>query len=127
MACLARGATTPFRYKGEAKMTKEEKKRMYRELVEAGVKMPKACQFTTNDYVAEMHARHFPPKDAAETPQRDAEEKPQVQEERLPMLYFETGGWCDGLGRSYSRGMYKPQDRFEYLKLRPYALKEVWQ
>lgn len=113
-------------------MTKEEKKRMYRELVESGVNMPKACQFTTNEFVEKMYAEHIvskqvkaveskPPKKAATA----AEPAAPQEEERLPMLRFQCGGWCDALGRSYERGLYRPKDRREYLALRQYAQEEV--
>lgn len=42
-------------------------------------------------------------------------------EPAIRLLRFSDSGWCEALGRSYTRGLYCPANAAEYLALKPYA------
>ncbi len=40
---------------------------------------------------------------------------------KIPPLYFDHGGWCNELGRSFFKGYYRPASWKEYQYLLPHA------
>ena len=46
---------------------------------------------------------------------------PQPPPPEIHLLRFADSGWCEALGRSYTRGLYRPANAAEYLALKPYA------
>ena len=100
-------------------MTKREQ---YDELKKAGVKL-RHINTLKPDEVAELYERHFgrnEPVGKTEhfTPAagQTAEKQHQVTPARrqIPTLFFDHGGWCEKLRRSYVSGYYKPTSWDEY-------------
>ena len=93
-------------------MTKEE---IFDALKADGAKLTKTAQFISRENLEKMFEERFgyPVQEAAPSG------TPVGPEPRL--LRFADSGWCEALGRSYTRGLYRPADAAEYLALKPYA------
>lgn len=52
-----------------------------------------------------------------------------VKEEpkKFPVLRFPGSGWCNEIGYSYTKGLYRPKSAREYEALRKYAVEEIAQ
>ena len=48
-----------------------------------------------------------------------------AKDETIHLLRFVESGWCPALGRSYSRGLYRPKTFAEYEALKTFAAEEV--
>ena len=118
-------------------MTKDE---IYKALIDDGAKITKSVRFISKNDLVEMYTERFgrtPEEDASaaeEHPNPASEEGPEEEhpnpaseegpEIEIKQLRFLDSGWCSVLNRGYSRGLYRPKSREEYLALKPYACEE---
>ena len=102
------------------------KHEIYEALKADGAKLPKAERFMSADDLKAIYTErfgHFP----EEQPVLHAEpakcDRPAEVKQHL--LRFIESGWCPALGRSYTRGLYRPKTPAEYEALKPFAAEEV--
>lgn len=125
-------------------MTKEE---IYEFLKADGAKLSRAVQFISRETLEKMYEERFgcPVPDAAppmppqsdqssgdapeEAPDSDLlhdgddipQPPPTSAAPEIHLLRFADSGWCEVLGGSYTRGLYRPASVAEFLALKPYA------
>lgn len=105
-------------------MTKDE---IYKALIDDGAKIAKSVRFISKNALVEMYTERFgrTPEEGASAaeghPNPASEEGPEIE---IKQLRFLDSGWCSALNRGYSRGLYRPKSREEYLALKPYACEE---
>lgn len=127
-------------------MTKHE---IYEALKADGAKLPKAERFMGLDALTEIYTERFgvapgeavcpEPSDSTDangevsdrvSDSTDASAAPEIEPEEIPeppkaeeprLLRFDESGWCPALGRSYTRGLYRPATPAEYEALKPFA------
>lgn len=105
-------------------MTKDE---IYKALIDDGAKITKSVRFISKSDLVEMYTERFgrTPEEGASAaeghPNPASEEGPEIE---IKPLRFLDSGWCSALNRGYSRGLYRPKSREEYLALKPYACEE---
>lgn len=118
-------------------MTKDE---IYKSLIDDGAKIAKSVRFISKNDLIEMYTERFghtpngnePVSEGGSNPAH--EEKSEIDvtvqtksaesEHEIKQLRFLDSGWCSALNRGYSRGLYRPKSREEYLALKPYACEE---
>lgn len=117
-------------------LTKQE---IYDALKNDGAKLQRAVNFTNRDELVELYKERFgvDPDFPDEQPNTeklsDGDEMqhdfPDEQSDEtdlvIPLLKFDESGWCTALDRAYSRGLYRPASREEYIALRKYAAEEI--
>ena len=109
-------------------MTKQD---LYNALKEDGAKL-KAINFIKKEELEQIYEERFGKK--PDEPQYECEEVPnshllhenddEPQEPKsaeVHALKFAESGWCNELGKSYFRGVYRPLNFEEYAILRKYA------
>jgi hypothetical protein len=106
-----------------------EKIEIYDVLKEDGARL-KPANFYTQEQLEELYVERFnanPDGDENSTP-----EDPQATQEQLEeldgtihTLFFENGGWCEELQKSFAPGYYRPATTDEYIALKKYSLREV--
>ena len=97
-------------------MTKHE---IYEALKADGAKLPRAEQFMGLDDLRATYTERFGRSPDDEVIEAAPAPKPALDEIRL--LRFIESGWCPALGRSYTRGLYRPATADEYEALKPFA------
>lgn len=64
-----------------------------------------------------------PPVPPVPSPADPVKEEPK----KFPVLRFPGSGWCNEIGFSYTKGLYRPKTAREYEALRKYAVEEIAQ
>lgn len=120
------------------------KHEIYEALKADGAKLPKAERFMSVDDLKAIYTERFGVSPDEPAPQvevkqdapvpvvmvqpkpEDAEAAPEsAKDETIHLLRFIESGWCPALGRSYTRGLYRPKTFAEYEALKPFAAEEV--
>ena len=111
-------------------LTKQE---IYDALKNDGAKLQRAANFTNRDELVELYKERFgvDPDFPDEQPNSERlSDGDEMKDESdlivsLPLLKFDESGWCTALNRAYSKGLYRPVSREEYLALKKYAAEEI--
>lgn len=102
-------------------MTKHE---IYEALKNDGAKLSKAERFMSLAELKDLYAERFG-KDVTITQEPAKEPAKPAAKDEICLLRFSEAGWCEALHRSYSRGLYRPKNKFEFNALLPFAAEVV--
>lgn len=114
-------------------MTKREK---YDAMKKDGAKL-RAFNTLRAEEVDQLYRERFGENQVIEKEEKPAEQ-PEIRDfrpavtapvqtvvaKKIPPLYFDHGGWCNELGRSFFKGYYRPASWKEYQYLLPHAVKQ---
>lgn len=111
-------------------MTKQE---TYDELVKRGATLNPVASYKADELKALLAATPEPGASSAgnagnagsgEVPPADPVKE---KSKKFPVLRFPGSGWCNEIGFSYTKGLFRPKTAREYEALRKYAVEEIAQ